>query len=405
MKNYLSSLLVFILLVSSSFAGDHSLAKIDGDILLSLERIKLQNEILHKQYEDLKDIESSIDPIHNDAIIDSLAQKIITDIESSSNYKKNTAWGEVKDIVHHIKEEAKILSRKNGLAISIIIMTIELTELPMKALAVSIGSPILVVLYEVLQPGILIPAIIIGIKNIAKTAKTKKLFQNKDLYRQWKNSERKVLKELKIKKGNNEISYLVEDNNYIVDSSNIFNDTLNAVGFYRGRLDYKNLKRFIKRNNINTTRLNFLKEANIHKQIKAKFILDELVKLGFSEKIQNRFVKARTDLKSQTLNAELTKWVYELLNSKSDEQTQYLFQNLPRSESPLIFFELWESKIMEEFFATNNQYKNKYYRKLQTKLLPIIVRLRKDALINNFSPAWTPELEQMTNSYFRPLLD
>jgi hypothetical protein len=110
------------------------------------------------------------------------------------------------------------------------------------------------------------------------------------------------------------------------------------------------------------------------------------------------------NLKSVALSEDLSNWVSDLLTSKTSAQTQYLFENLPRSISPLIFFELWESKIMEEFFATNNQYRQKYYRQLQKKLLPIIVSLRKDALINNFSPVWTPQLESLTNDYFQPIL-
>ncbi len=401
MLNIFIKLALFLSLISSSFAGSYSHAPIDDDLLLSLERIKLQNEILHKQYESIKGIEDSIDPKYNDAIIDSLAQKIMADIESNSHYQKSSAWEKVKEMVHHIKEEAKILSRKNGLAISIIIMTIEITEIPMKALAVSIGSPVLIVLYEVLQPGILIPAIIIGIKNIAKTIKMKRLFNNKVLYRKWKDSERKVKKELKLKKGSNDISYTLDEENYIVKPSNIFNDTLKIVGLYRNRLDYKNLMIFMRKNEIKTTRLKLIKEAKINKQLKAKLILDELLKLGQTDELTDRFERAKIDLESRSLGEELTLWVSSLLNSNSPEHTQHLFSNLPTSVSPLIFFELWESKIMEEFFAYNNQFKNKYYRKLQTKLLPIIVDLRKKALMNGFSPQWTPQLQEMTSQYFK----
>ena len=405
MLNYFVKLILFISLVSASFASTLPLEQFDSDILLSLERIKLQNEILHKQYEDLKEIESSIDPEHNEAIIDSITQKVLSDIESNSNYQKNSAWGEVKELVHHISDEAKVLSRKNGLAISIIIMTIELTEIPMKALAVSIGSPVLVVLYEVLQPGILIPTIIIGIKNIAQTAKAKRLFNNKALYKEWRSSEKEVQKQLSFKKGKNQISYELGEHNYIVDNSNLLTDTLRIIGFNKGRLDYKNIRIFLRKKDIQSVEIESIKDANLNKQLKAKLILDQLTVLGYNEELHSTFKRARVDLKPRALNQELSKWIHDLFNSQSSEKTIELFNNLPLSVSPLIFFELWETKIMEEFFAFNKQFKRKYYRKLQTKLLPIVIGLRKDALLSGANPQWTSELEDFSGSYFKSILE
>jgi hypothetical protein len=392
------TLLLAFFLSAQSIAFAHS--EHDAELALSLERTKIQYQRIHQLYDDLFDLELDLSDEEGDVIIDDIIDQVKTNLYAQNQLKKPTVWAHLKKILDEIKLEAKVLSRQHGLALSIVIMTIEITELPMKAIAVSLGSPVVIVLYEVLQPGLLVPAMIVGVKKLSKSIKTKKYFGDPKLYHEWKSIVKSNRKQTKIKSGKNYIGASLNGKTYILKSSNFFNDLLKSVGLFKRRFDYKNIKRLIVKNNYQNDQINKIFKSKLPKQFRAKLLLEELEKSGHLKKIETRFENSQTNLTKHKLDHSILFWSKSLLSSKSQYETINLFYNLPKSLSPLLFMELWESSLKNEFFHYNNHFKRKFYRGLERDLLEVMIKLRKQALLERKMPEWSPENTELVENYF-----
>jgi hypothetical protein len=316
--------------------------------------------------------------------------------------QKKGVWQKVVHLFQDIKTEAKVLTRTHGLAISIIVMTFELTELPMKAIAVAIGHPVIIVLYEVLQPAILVPAIILGAKSLVRNYKTKKYFGDKIIFKKWKKDQKQSYKAGKTKERKDHIGITVDDETYLIKPSNIVFESLKYIGLFRHRLDYSNIKRELRHQNMQTKEIEDIKSSDLPKQLKTKLLLLKMQELNpnTAELIQTKYPRAKTSLPTHSISKEIIDWTTALFNAQDAEDTLTILETYPRDISPLVLMELWGAKIMQEFFEHNNHFKLPYYRGLQKNLLPLVIKLRNKALINGFLPEWTPELQQEISQYF-----
>jgi len=400
MKIY-SLILLCLLLVQSSFALE---SNINSETLLSLEKVQLQYQRLISQYDFLAGIEEINDIENDEDILIKYIEEVENQIMNHPTVRKENAWVKIKHLFSELKTEARILSREMGLGVTIAILTIEITEIPMKAVALSLGSPVIVVLYEVLQPGILVPAIIVGIKKLNKTMKTKKLFESKALFRQWKDLENTNAKQLHMKKSQSMIGLYDNGKAYLIKPKSFLVSSLRLVGLYKKRIDFHSLKRFCKRNNLALDELPKIKSSHYHNQLKAKILLSILV-TDYPESIallEKRFSKSIIALEKYSLPSDYSQWVLELLGSTDAKKTKSLLLNFPLSVSPLLFIELWDSIVKEEFFRHSHSLGRKEYRALEKTLLPVLIEQRKFALEQKRLKSWDNDSIESIRSYLVP---
>lgn len=400
MKIIVSTLLSFLISISAFSSEGKGIDR--AELLLSLEQVQLQYQRLMHQYKELEALNEIKDPQRADHIVSTLIEKITAEVREHPEIKKRGAWKYIKHLFTDIRDEARVITREHGLAVSIVVLTIELTEIPMKAIALSLGSPVIIVLYEVLQPGILIPATILGVKAIANNIKIRNLFQDKALYKKWKKSKKQAEKESKTSVSGTEIGYEYHNHIYVIRNSNLLVNLLRPFGLFRKRLDYVSVKKDLRKRKVKTLEVEEIKKSNMPSQIKTKMILDIMKSyddpyMGYMEK---RYGKFRLSIEPLKLDDEYLYWVQDLLEARSKEETLQVFANLPRSVSPLIFFELWESKVKELFFEHNRFFNLRFYRNLNRNLIRVLVPLRRAALSSGNFPEWTPQLEEIAVDYF-----
>ncbi len=374
--------------------------------LLSVEKVQLQYQRLLKQYDFLDELENLQDLPGSEDIIENYIVEIENSLKNNPVIVKEGAWKKIEHLFQEIKAESRVLTRKFGLAVSITVLTIELTELPMKALALHLGSPVVIILYEFLQPGILVPAIIVGIKQWNKNRKSKKLFEDKALFAKWKELEKATSKQMKLKRYSPKIALYEDESLYLIRPSNFAISGLRTFGFFRKRIDFNSLKRLCKKHGFALKELDTLKKTHYHKQIKSKVLLSILLNNYPESKpfLIDRFSKSIMKNDFVALPLDFRKWIVSLLTSQDGKQTQSLLQSFPLSLPPLLFLELWDSAIKEEFYHHNQDFKRKYYRSLERKLLPLLVKYRKAALQDRSTRPWTDESLNEVRSYFLDFL-
>lgn len=401
MKIY-SIILFSLLLVQSSFGAAPT--SINSETLLSLEKVQLQYQRLVSQYDFLAGIEELNDIENDEDLLIQYIEEVENQIMNHPTVRKENAWGKIKHLFSELKTEARILSREMGLGVTIAILTIEITEIPMKAIALSIGSPVIVVLYEVLQPGILVPAIIVGIKKLNKTIKTKKLFESKSLFQTWRDLEKTNAKQLMMKKSKAMIGLYDDGHAYLIKPKSFLVSSLRLIGLYKKRIDFHSLKRFCKRNNLAMDEMTKVKSSHYHNQLKSKILLSILI-TDYPESVElleRRFSKSIIALEKNSLPNDYSQWVLELLGSTNANETKSLLLNFPRSVPPLLFLELWDSIVKEEFFRHSHSLGRKEYRALEKTLLPVLIEQRKFALEQKSLKSWDSESIESIRSYLVP---
>jgi hypothetical protein len=395
-------LILGFLFVQIGVANEAAHTPSDKDILLSVERVQLQYQRILKQYDFLEDIQQLDNLPNSGEILEHYLLELENHIRNHPTIQKEGAWKKIEHIFQDIKVESRVLARKFGLALSITILFIELTEIPMKAIALGLGSPIVIVLYEVLQPGILIPSMILGIKVWNKYRKSKKYFESKDLFREWKAGEMATSKELHLKRYSTMISLAGNQKTYLIRRGSLFVSVFRSLGLFRKRIDFHSLKRFCKKNKMAMAEMELLKKTNYPRQVKAKILLAILIKdYPNAEKLlAERFTKGMSEIKNNQLPLEFSQWMVDLLRSSDADKTVELLNNFPQSIPPLVFLELWDSAFKEEFYHHNLDFKLKYYRSLEKGLLPLLVKHRKLALLEGSLAPWDEATITELRNYF-----
>lgn len=375
-------------------------AQVDSHLLLELKRAEAHFNQVSYEYREFQTSLSKKSIIEQESYIESLVSTLSFEVDERLKEHSELDKGMVKKLFSDIKTEAKLLTRTHGLAISIAFLTIELTELPMKAVALSLGSPVIIVLYEVLQPGLTIPAATIAIQSIVKNYKMKKIFADNISFKKWRKNRKEARKKIGFHK-NKAILTEIDGEFYRISSSGLITRILQKIGIRKGRLDYSNLMRFVKKNKLNEGRIKLLSsQKNIPPQIRAELILKEILKSKNGEELlTKRFKKSFVDIDFNHLDEKFLLWLEHVLEAKDKEELKILFENIPETISPLVFMELWESVLMEEFFENNDLFKLKYYRYLSKNLLNVVTKLRKEAYQSMTLKTWDDSSRELIKNY------
>lgn len=196
-----------------------------------------------------------------------------------------------------------------GAALGILIAIFEITEIPVKLLAVGIGAPEVLLVYEIVQPAVTLPAAVILIQKISKNVKLRKRLNDKSDFKLYRKSKKEA-KHLIGKDKNLLIN--IHDELYTITTSSVVKDFIQALGFKRDELNFKNLKKLLKVSNINSEHIQvILKQKSIPKQIRVKLAISHIDK-----ELLKKHINTDHKLKKINTPSSVLKWSYDVMSCK-----------------------------------------------------------------------------------------
>jgi len=296
-----------------------------------------------------------------------------------------------------LAHEIRTIVRKYGIATGITYATISIASYVVPVLLVAAGQPQLAALITAFPSGSVYLIGVVAFTKVVDHRKMIKLYGGKDQFQYYKKLHKQVNISLKIKwKGSlivpMEKTSEAELSALVLNGSNVINKFLSFIDHKRPKLDMKQLKYFLKRNEAWDQTLEKIKSSTVSDELKTASMLHhiQVSNLDLYRSIQSAFPKSFVGISHFEFPQELKNWSLAAVHAGTKKELEDTIDLIPVGARVLDVVKIWAKCVVPYLIEESKGLSYASYRSLSKSLmaLEIASELTPSKLVDE---AWRAE--------------
>jgi|GEM_PF-5655027 len=286
----------------------------------------------------------------------------------------------VRKPVVGLAHEIRTIVRRYGIATGITYATISITSYVVPVLLVAAGQPQLAALITAFPSGSVYLIGVVAFTKVMNHRKMIKLYGGKDQFHYYKKLHKQVNKSLHIKgKGSlivpmEKISE-AEMSALVLNGSNVINKFLSFIDHKRPKLDLRQLKYFLVRNEAWDQTLENIKSSTASDELKTASMLYhiQVSNLELYREIQAAFPKSFIGIGSFEFSQELKNWSLAAVHAGTKKELEETIALIPVGVRALDVVKIWVKCVVPHLIEESKGLPYASYRSLSKSLMALEV--------------------------------
>jgi hypothetical protein len=373
-------LFLFLLPIGSSFSQENFQ---DYEFLVKAQTVVIENtQLVSLDFEnrliqvftERPELLTDEDPTK---MIEAIEELTSQGIPNRMKFKLSEA---VRKPVVGLAHEIRTIVRKYGIATGITYATISITSYVVPVLLVAAGQPQLAALITAFPSGSVYLIGVVAFTKVVNHRKMIKLYGGKDQFHYYKKLHKQVNKSLHVKgKGSlivpMEKNSEAEINALVLNGSNVINKFLSFIDHKRPKLDLRQLKYFLVRNEAWDQTLEKIKSSTASDELKTASMLHyiQVSNLDLYREIQASFPKSFIGINSFEFPQELKNWSLAAVHAGTKKELEETVALIPVGVRALDVVKIWVKCVVPHLIEESKGLPYGSYRSLSKSLMALEV--------------------------------
>jgi hypothetical protein len=371
-------LFLFLLPIGSSFSQENFqdyefLAKAQTVVIENTQLVSLDFENrLIQVFTERPELLTDEDPTKMIEAIEDLTSQ---GLPNRMKFKLSEA---VRKPVVGLAHEIRTIVRKYGIATGITYATISITSYVVPVLLVAAGQPQLAALITAFPSGSVYLIGVVAFTKVVNHRKMIKLYGGKDQFHYYKKLHKQVNKSLRIK-GKGSLIVPMEKNSeaelnaLVLNGSNVMNKFLSFIDHKRPKLDMRQLKYFLVRNEAWDQTLEKIKSTTASDELKTASMLYhiQVSNLELYREIQAAFPKSFIGISSFEFSQELKNWSLAAVHAGTKKELEETVALIPVGVRVLDVVKIWVKCVVPHLIEESKGLPYASYRSLSKSLMAL----------------------------------
>ncbi len=286
----------------------------------------------------------------------------------------------VRKPVVGLAHEIRTIVRKYGIATGITYATISITSYIVPVLLVAAGQPQLAALITAFPTGSVYLIGVVAFTKVVNHRKMIKLYGGKDQFHYYKKLHKQVNKSLHLKGKGSLIVPMekiteAEMSALVLNGSNVINKFLSFIDHKRPKLDMKQLKYFLKRNEAWDQTLEKIKSSTASDELKTASMLYhiQVSNLDLYREIQLAFPKSFIGISDFEFSQELKNWSLAAVHAGTKKELEETIALIPVGVRVLDVVKIWVKCVVPYLIEESKGLPYASYRSLSKSLMALEV--------------------------------
>jgi hypothetical protein len=371
-------LFLFLLPIGSSFSQENFqdyefLAKAQTVVIENTQLVSLDFENrLIQVFTERPELLTDEDPTK---MIEAIEELTSQGLPNRMKFKLSEA---VRKPVVGLAHEIRTIVRKYGIATGITYATISITSYVVPVLLVAAGQPQLAALITAFPSGSVYLIGVVAFTKVVNHRKMIKLYGGKDQFHYYKKLHKQVNKSLRIKgKGSlivpMEKKSEAEINALVLNGSNVINKFLSFIDHKRPKLDMRQLKYFLVRNEAWDQTLEKIKSSTASDELKTASMLYhiQISNLELYREIQAAFPQSFIGINSFEFSQELKNWSLAAVHAGTKKELEETVALIPVGVRVLDVVKIWVKCVVPHLIEESKGLPYASYRSLSKSLMAL----------------------------------
>lgn len=284
----------------------------------------------------------------------------------------------VRKPIINIAHEIRTIFRKHGPAIGIAYGALSITGYVVPAILVAVGQPQFAAILGSIPIATIFLVTVVSLKKVVNYSKMVKLYGGKENYHYYKRLHKQVNQSLQLKGKNHLIVPVdkISESEYsavVITNSNIFSKFLSLVHHRRERLDFKQLKYFLDRNEAFDEILLKIKSSDATEELKLASMLYhiQISNPALYVEIQAAFRKNFIKIPKFEFTQGLKDWSLAAVHSLTKQELEETAYLIPVGSRVLDVVKIWVKCIVPRLIQESKGFSNASYLSLSRSLLTL----------------------------------